>query len=114
MPLPSGELHDLIDVQQYSGLQDSRTGELNEDDGSWSTTLTNIFANVRALSGRAFTSAMGAGYVATHRVQIRWMPGILPRTTRFIFEGLRLYVVHPANPDGKKIDLDVLCLGKAQ
>ena len=112
MPLAAGDLRDVIDVQQYTGTQDPRTGELDESEGSWKTTVDKVWANVRTLSGRAFTSAMGAGYVATHTVEIRWQPGIMPRTTRFLFEGQKLYVVHPADPDGKKIALNVLCLGK--
>jgi len=109
MGIDAGRLRHLIDIQQYVLAQNQGTGEPLLDDTNWTTEATGIFAEVLTTSGRDFTQAMQAGYVATHLVTLRYRAGIVPKKTRFIYEGIKLYVIHPNNLEGKNFALECLC-----
>ena len=109
MGLAAGRLIHLIDIQQYSPAQDQGTGEPLVGDEHWALEATGIFAEVLTLSGRDFTQAMQAGFVASHKVTLRWRAGIKPQKTRFIYKGTVLYVIHATDLEGKEYGLEVLC-----
>jgi len=109
MGIDAGRLCHLIDIQQYVPAQNQGTGEPLLDDTNWATEATGIFAEVLTTSGRDFTQAMQAGYVATHRVTLRYRLGVKPKKTRFIYEGGTSYVIHPTNLCGKNFALECRC-----
>ena len=109
MSLPAGRLIHAVDIQQYVPAQNQGTGEPLTDDSNWATEASGIFAEVMTLSGRDYVQAMQSGYVATHRVTLYWRPGIKPKTTRFLLDGVPLYVIHPTNLEGKNYGLECLC-----
>lgn len=109
MGLDAGKLYHLIGIEQYVPAQNQQTGEPMNDDSNWPTESNSVFALVETLSGRDFVQSMQAGYVATHRVTLRWRPGIKPQTTRFRFNGEPLYVIHPTNMEGQNYGLECLC-----
>jgi len=107
--VPAGKLTELVTVQQYSGQQDVETLEPQHDEGSWTTEAENIFAEVETLSGRDFVQINQAGYTASHRVKIRYRAGVQVKRTRFIHNGIPLYVIHPVNVQNKNALLEILC-----
>lgn len=109
MGLAAGRLCHLVDIEQLVPSQDQRTGEPQIGEGNWALEAANIFAEVLVLSGRDYVQAMQAGYVATHKVTLRWRPGIKPKTTRFIYEGVPLGVIHATDLEGKKYGLECMC-----
>jgi SPP1 family predicted phage head-tail adaptor len=109
MALEAGRLRHLVAIQQYVPGQNQQTGEPLNDNSNWPTEASGIFAEVRTLSGRDYVLAQQAGYTASHQVTIRWRPGIKPKTTRFVYQGVPLYVVHPNDLEGLHYGLEVLC-----
>lgn len=107
--LDAGRLRHAVDIEQYVPSQNQQTGEPLNDDSNWPVEASNIFAEVETLSGRDYVQSMQAGYVATHKVTIRWRPGINSQTTRFRFNGVKLYVIHANNMENQNYGLEVLC-----
>lgn len=101
-------LRDRIVIQQYAEDQSLTTGEMRYDNDAWPTEA-ETWADVETLSGRDYVLAQQSGYVASHRVRMRYRSGIKEKTTRFICKGVRLYVVHPNNVGGRNRQLEVLC-----
>lgn len=95
-------------IQQYTVDQSQDTGEVYFDDNSW-TTEGETWVDAQQLSGRDYVIAQQSGYVASHMVRLRYRPGIKERTTRFIVNGVKLYVIHPNNVGNRNARLEVLC-----
>lgn len=95
-------------IQQYTEDQSTTTGELNQSDTAWPTEAETWF-DVQTLSGRDYVAAQQAGYVASHRVKLRYRAGIRIQWTRFVVRGVKLYVVHANNVGNRNTQLECLC-----
>lgn len=104
----AADLRDRITIQQYAEDQSLSTGEMRYDNDAWPNEA-ETWADVETLSGRDYVMVQQSGYVASHRVRMRFRNGIKEKTTRFIHKGVRLYVVHPNNVGGRNRQLEILC-----
>ena len=104
----ASEYRDACTIQQYTDDQNPNTGELSYDDAAWPTEAETM-CKFEQLSGRDYVLAQQSGYVANHRVELRFRPGIRPRLTRLIVKGVKLYVAHANNVGNRNVKLEVLC-----
>jgi len=104
----SGEYRDPCFIQQYTTDQDAFTGELSYEDTAWATEA-ETWCKFEQLSGRDYIIAQQSGYVASHRVEMRFRQGIRIKLTRFQIKGIKLYVVHANNVGNRNVKLEILC-----
>lgn len=112
MSIKAGDLIHQVDVQVYNGTQDKATGEPLMDDSNWETVSSGVWAQVLELSGRDYTAAMTAGYVATHQVTLYYRPELdpqNPKVIRFLFKSKPLYTIHTTNLEGQNYGFKILC-----
>jgi len=108
----AADFRDRVTIQHNTGEQDPTTLEAINDDTVWPTEC-ETWADVQTLSGRDYVTTNQQGYVATHRVFMRFRAGIKPLNTRLIYDGVKLYVVHVNNMLGKNAKLELLCRSDA-
>lgn len=104
----AASLRDRGMIQQYTLDQSQTTGEVLFDDSNWSNEA-ETWVDAQQLSGRDYVTAQQSGYVASHRVNLRYRPGIRIKYTRFVVDGIKLYVVHVNNVEGRNARLECLC-----
>lgn len=105
----AADLRERLTIQQYVEDQSLTTGELNYNDSAWPN-QAETWGDVQTLSGRDYVIAQQAGYVASHRVNLRYRPGITIQRTRFVLRGgVKLYVVHVNNVQNRNTRLECLC-----
>lgn len=104
----AAEYRERAAIQQYTTDQDAFTGELSYEDTAWATEA-DTWCKFEQLSGRDYIIAQQSGYVASHRVEMRYRPGIRIKLTRFIIKGVKLYVVHANNVGNRNVKLEILC-----
>jgi head-tail adaptor len=88
------------------------------DDASWQTTSVQ-WAGIKPLSGRELFQAQQVRADVTHRVWMRWFPGVSTFTVqpgikpsmRLLFKNTRpLNIVYCANVDEYGVEFDILCI----
>jgi SPP1 family predicted phage head-tail adaptor len=72
----------------------------------------NIPAQILKLQGKELESARQVVSQVTHRITIRWQPGILAKMNIDWFEERpRIFQIEAVeNPDGRRIKLELLCI----
>ena len=74
---------------------------------TWST-LATVWAAVEPIRGREFFEAETVQAEITHRVILRYYPGIVPRY-RVVFEGRVLEIQAVINVDERSRELQLMC-----
>lgn len=102
--MKAGKLRHLVVLQTPSNTT-SNTGDVQT---GWATFKT-LYANVVPLSGRDFYSAKAINSDITHRVELRWLPGVQPNM-RVLHDGRLLELVSPPiNVNERDRELHLMC-----
>jgi SPP1 family predicted phage head-tail adaptor len=90
-----------------------------QDDEFGSATLTptvfadRVPASVEPLTGKELINADRTEAGVSHRVRIRYMPGIVPKM-QVVFNERILNIVSVINKEERNIELELMCLEKVQ
>jgi SPP1 family predicted phage head-tail adaptor len=76
-------------------------------DGGWEDVAT-VWANVRGLSGREYIQAQQAQSIISHQVTIRYRSDVSPHY-RLICDQRQMDIISAIDPDGKKVQLALMC-----
>ncbi|HZP33965.1 MAG TPA: phage head closure protein [Candidatus Acidoferrales bacterium] len=105
--LEAGKLRHLISILQVAPAQDSFGGV--STDQATETIYARVWANVETLTGRELYAAQQKVSQVTHRITMRYMPGIVARMN--IGFGTRLFQIQAVeNPDERPHVLILLCI----
>ena len=109
MPLPThleaGKLRHRVELLSPTGAQDTFGGTSATGLASFAT----VWASVEALTGRELFAAQQVVAEVTHRVTMRYMPGVLAKMVVW-FDNRQFQIQAVQNPDERKKMLMLLCL----
>ena len=106
----AGKLRHLIQLQAVTKTTNSHGEEVR----TWPTSVTDddatdVWAEVKDLSGRELLIAQQASSEATVRVRTRYVAGVTPADYRILYGDRILQIVHDNNVDGRDRELELLC-----
>lgn len=106
--IDAGKLRQRITIQQPNDTTQNTFGEVVlTDDSNW-TTVDTLWAEIETLTGRELYAAQRIAAEATHKVTLRYYPGIIPKQ-RVLF-GTRIFDVNAVlNIEERNIELHLLC-----
>lgn len=99
----AGQLRHRVTIQEPV---EARNG-YNEAITTWAPVAT-VWASVEPLSGREFFAAEHVQSEITHRVRLRWRPGIAP-TMRVLFGGRHLMIEAVINYRELGTEMHLMC-----
>jgi SPP1 family predicted phage head-tail adaptor len=105
----AGALRHAITILQPSLVQDAAGGwQIGADN----TFAANVPAEISTLTGRELEAAKQKVSEVTHKITIRWQPGILASMNVGWFDDRpRFFQIQAVeNPDGRRIKLELLCI----
>lgn len=107
--IAAGELRHRVSILQPNNTQDSFGDTQIGDD---SVIFESVPAKIETLQGRELWSAQQKVSQVTHRITIRWIPGITAKMNVGWFdERQRFFQIEDVqNPDGVHHRLDLLCI----
>ena len=85
-----GKMRHRIRIEQYNGERDGHGDVLDSDDENW-TPVCTVWASVSPLSGREFYEAGQSQSEVTHKLRLRYRPGI--KTEMRIVYGSRIFAI---------------------
>lgn len=95
----AGMLRHRVQIQQVTETQDSFGAVVQ----TWGTVAT-VWASIEAISGREFFDAAQTNAEITHRIRIRYRPGIAPAMR--VVEGTRTFDIQAVlDPGGRRREL---------
>lgn len=100
-----GVLRETIVLQSKSVTRDAAGGEVV----TW-TTAASCWAEVAPIGGREFVTLRAAQQDLTHRVRMRYLPGINPGM-RLMWRGTAYDVREVINAGARNRELELLCVG---
>jgi SPP1 family predicted phage head-tail adaptor len=98
-----GQLRQRVSIQAQVEVETDMGGS----DITW-VEVFNCRARVEALSGRELLVAQQMEASATHKVTFRYRSGVTAKH-RLVIEGVPWNIRHNANPDERKVWLELLC-----
>jgi SPP1 family predicted phage head-tail adaptor len=101
----AGRLRQRVQIVLPSGTKDSFGGSTPGGGES----LGTVWAEITALTGREAVAAQSFTSIATHRVTIRWMAGVLAKC-QVIFGSRTFQIEAVLNPDERTKVLHLLCV----
>lgn len=101
----AGDLIHRIQIVKPTLAQDSAGGWQQDTDSVFAT----VWASIEALTGRELYAAQQRVSEVTHKITIRWYPGIVARMNVW-FDNRVFQIQAVQNPDERKIMLVLLCL----
>jgi SPP1 family predicted phage head-tail adaptor len=101
--VPAGEMTDLVTVQRNVPTED----DLGRKQPDWRDLVT-LWAKVEDLSGSEFWRARQAQASTTHRVT-HWYYAGLTAKDRYKFGAKLIEIETVLNPDGRRIQQQVMC-----
>lgn len=101
----AGKLNRRILIQQPSGVKDD-SGHRSDE---WAD-VVSTWASITAPTSKE-VYALGAGFTAqvTHKITIRWRPGI-GAGMRIVFRERIFQVQTASDPDEGRVELNLMCL----
>jgi SPP1 family predicted phage head-tail adaptor len=107
--IAAGELRHRISILRMNVTQDSFGGWQIGDDSIFSA---DVPAKIETLTGRELYAAQQKVSEVTHKITIRWQPGILAKmNVLWSDEGNRFFQIEDRqDPDGRRIRLELLCI----
>lgn len=103
--IKAGELRQIIQIVQPTLAQDSFGGWQIDADNLYS----EVWAKVEALNGRELYAAQQKISEVTHRITIRWMPGVKAKQNVW-FDSREFQIEAVENPDEIQHLLYLLCI----
>lgn len=101
----AGKLRHRIVIEQPTKTRDPYGAEVE----TW-TPFATVWAAVEPLRGREFFAAQQVNAEVTHRVTLRYIPGVI-RAMRVTFKGRILDMVSPPiNVDERNQELQLMCV----
>lgn len=100
----AGRLRHQVEIQQYTATRDAAGQEIRD----W-TEFATVRADVMPLSGREFFDAAQYNVEISHRVRIRYRPGVTTKM-RVIHEGRVLDIEYVINKDERDRELHLMCI----
>lgn len=89
----AGKYRHRIELQDYGPVRDPLGGDVKQ----WRRWRADVPAEVVPLSGREFTAASAEHGEVTARMEIPYLPGVVP-TMRVVFDG-QVYAIRAVLPD---------------
>ncbi len=106
--IQAGKLRHRISILRANLTQDSFGGWQIGDDSIFAA---NVPAAIETLTGRELYAAQQKVSEVTHRITIRWQPGILAKMNVAWPDEDRFFQIQvPENPDGRHKVLNLLCI----
>ena len=105
----AGDLRHVITILRPNVTQDAAGGWQIGDD---SVFADNVPAKISTLTGRELEAAKQKVSEVTHKITIRWQPGILAKMNIGWFDERKKFFQIQAveNPDGRQYKLELLCI----
>lgn len=101
--MQAGRLRQRVTLQQVTAVP-NQYGEMVE---TW-TDVVELYAAVEPLRGREFFDAEQVQAEISHRVRIRYYPGVAP-TMRFVFGTRHLAINTVINVDERRREIHCMC-----
>jgi SPP1 family predicted phage head-tail adaptor len=101
-----GEFRHIITFQKKSDGQNSY-GEVSKNDSDWTNVVT-VRAGIYPISGKEFYAAETVNSEVSHKVNLRYIPGITP-DMRIKFGARTFKIFSVINFQEKNIELQLLC-----
>lgn len=103
--MPAGRLRHRITIQEYRVIgRNSIGGEVKD----W-VDIATVWAGVEPIKGREYFAADKVRADITHRVPMRYRPGVVPTTMRVKF-GARLFnITSVIDVEERHVDLELMC-----
>jgi SPP1 family predicted phage head-tail adaptor len=110
--IQAGQLRHRITILRSNLTINSLGGWKVGDDSPFAE---NVPASIEMLTGRELYAAQQKVSQVTHRITIRWMPGILSNMNVGWFDEREKFFQIQAveNPDGRRKKIDLLCIERA-
>jgi SPP1 family predicted phage head-tail adaptor len=107
--LQAGKLRHIISILRQNLTQDSFGGTVIGDD---TVLFASVPAVIETLTGRELYSAQQKVSEVTHRITIRWQPGIRANMNVQWFDEIdRFFQIQDVqNPDGVHVLLHLMCI----
>jgi SPP1 family predicted phage head-tail adaptor len=105
--LDIGSLRHRIEILAPTLAQDTAGGTQELED---STVFATTRAAVHALSGRELLAAQQVVSQVTHKITMRWMPGIHARQNIRLADGTYLQIQAIIPDDTRRYSLELLCV----
>lgn len=99
----AGQLRQRVTLQRVTSVP-NQYGEMVE---TWSD-VVELYAAVEPLRGREFFDAEQVQAEISHRVRIRYYPGVVP-TMRFVFGARHLAISAVINVDERRREMQCMC-----
>lgn len=108
-PTPAGSRRQFITIQQNTTAADSSYGGATPD---WSQ-FAQAYASIKQLSGRELFNAQQVVALATHEVNLRYVPGVVPEM-QILIEGIAtpLQILDVNDVEFRHRELVLLCVQK--
>lgn len=101
--MQAGRLRHRVKVQEKSASRDAYNAEVV----TW-TTLYDAWAAIEPISGREYIEAHMGGAEVTHRVMMRYRPGVTPEMR--VVSGERVFaIVSVLDRDERHAELTLMC-----
>lgn len=104
----AGRLRHRVDIEEFAQNKSTDTGAVTE---AWATVAT-VWASVEPLKGREFIEASQVQSNLSHRVRMRYRPGVTT-SHRLVHNGRALNIVSVANLEERNIELEIMCMEAA-
>lgn len=99
----AGQYRHRVAIKDKTVTRDSYGGEVI----TWSTVAT-VWADIRPIRGREYLEMDQSQADITHRVYLRYRPGIEP-TMRLEFESRTFHIESVIRPAERRIGLELIC-----
>ena len=102
-----GPLRHRVTIQQLSKSQNG----MGEEEPGW-TNFATRWASIEPISGREYFAAQQINAEVTHRVRMRYLPG-MESTMRLLYGGRIFNITALINADERNQTLEILCTERA-
>lgn len=103
--IAAGDLRHVIQIGDVDPQQDSGGATVVDN----VTTYTTQRASVETLQGKELFAAQQSNSQVTHKITMRWFPGIVSRQ-KVWFDGRQYDIESVQNPDGRRKMLVLMCI----
>ncbi len=106
--IAAGSLRHLITIEHQVASENS----LGEPSMAWEAFASNVRSEVKPISGRAYMEARQAQSEVSHRVRIRYLPGVAAHM-RVIFEDRRMEIEAVIDFEERHQEMLLMCVERS-
>lgn len=106
--IAAGALRHVVTIEQQVSAENS----LGEPAVSWATFASDVRAEIKPISGRAYMEAKQAQSEVSHRVRIRYLDGVAA-SMRVIFDGRRLEIEAVIDFEERHQEMLLMCVERS-